>query len=40
LHETYTDDQIEDSIDKVIAMMDKNKDGFIEYSEFVNSGGQ
>lgn len=38
LHETYSDQQIEDSIDTVIKMMDKDKDGYITYHEFVTSG--
>lgn len=38
MSEAYTDQQIEDSIDQVIKMMDKDKDGFITYHEFVTSG--
>lgn len=38
LHEAYSEQQIEDSIDQVIKMMDKDKDGFITYHEFVTSG--
>ena len=38
LNEAYSDQQIEDSIDQVIKMMDKDKDGFITYHEFVTSG--
>ncbi|XP_070498469.1 lymphotoxin beta receptor inhibitor-like isoform X2 [Chironomus tepperi] len=37
LSEAYTDDQIENAIDSVINMMDKDKDGFITYSEFISS---
>lgn len=37
LYETYTDQQIEDSIDKVVEWMDRDKDGFISYEEYVTA---
>lgn len=37
MSEAYTDDQIESAIDSVINMMDKDKDGYISYSEFISS---
>lgn len=35
--EVYSDDQITSVIDHVINQMDKDKDGFISYTEFVSS---
>ncbi|XP_053679541.1 probable serine/threonine-protein kinase fhkB isoform X1 [Anopheles nili] len=34
----YTDDQLEDIVDSVMRMMDTNSDGFIDYTEYRNSG--
>lgn len=38
MFESYTDQQIEDTIDQVLNMMDKNNDGQIEYYEYKFSG--
>ncbi|XP_059614678.1 uncharacterized transmembrane protein DDB_G0281039-like isoform X1 [Phlebotomus argentipes] len=34
---TYTDAQLETIVESVLGMMDRNKDGFIEYHEYINS---
>lgn len=37
MSEAYTDEQITSTIDGVLDMMDKDKDGFISYAEFMQS---
>ncbi|XP_055696346.1 multiple coagulation factor deficiency protein 2 homolog isoform X1 [Lutzomyia longipalpis] len=36
-HAMYTDSQLEAIVDQVLGMMDKNKDGFVEYHEYIGS---
>lgn len=38
MSEAYTDKQIEETIDQVLSLMDKDNDGFISYSEYISSG--
>lgn len=37
MSDAYTDEQITTTVDSVLGMMDKDKDGFISYSEFMKS---
>lgn len=36
--EIYTDEKIANLVDYSMTSMDKNKDGFISFSEFIRSG--